>query len=1439
MKMKKSSGLKVIPMLFLLALLQGKEVPKSNPGFEGSVSHHKGSKQISQKAVQENAVEDKGKIMEMIAEREYHISTDVKGRLQSPNREQDLRAYYEPGVLRIQRRRESNGNHFQFKLINNGIYADGRKLYNPQKDAFQQESANKLIIEHHGFKEEFINSKEGIRQNFLIDHAPAGTSQLAVHLKAEGLIVEDMKNSQLRMYSRNEGGRQQQLIYDDIHCWDANGKVLEASLSYVNNEIHLDVDVRHAAYPVTIDPIVKNGNPTNAAATVESGQDIAGLGCSVTSGGDINGDGYSDVVAGAYAYDNGEANEGAAFIYYGSSSGISSTAATMLEGNQPGANFGFSVGGAGDVNQDGFSDVIVGAPKYSHGAAEEGVAFVYYGGLSGLSQSVSTLIERGQASANLGYSVSTGGDINGDGYSDVLIGAPFYDLGEDNEGLVFAYYGSSTGAANATFDFVQSNRQDALLGFSVACAGDVNGDGFSDMIVGSIGYKNPMASNTTGAALVFHGSAAAGLMYSVTLWANSSANMGFSVAGAGDVNGDGYSDVIVGANKFREDDGAAFVFHGSGVGVSASAAATLTLIDADAGVGNSVACAGDVNGDNFSDVIVGASNYTNGQSNEGAALVFHGSLPGVKTEAASVIEGDQASANMGFSVASAGDVNGDGYSDIVTGAYTYDNGNTDEGAAFVYHGSASSASTTFKITKEMNQAEASFGYSVSSAGDVNGDGFSDVIVGAPYFDQGEENEGAAFVFHGSISGLLFPGGSIEGDFKDAQMGYSVSCAGDMNGDGYSDVIIGAPGYDNGEAKEGAAFVLKGSSTGVSFGWWQLILDADQADGAYGNSVAGAGDVNGDGYGDVIVGALLYDNDQIDEGAAFVYHGSEQGVSLVPEKMIEADQSLAVMGYAVNGAGDINGDGFSDIVVSAVLYTKTQTEEGMVSIYYGSKNGLIYDSPQTFWGDQLGAGLGSSVSSAGDINGDGYGDVVIGAYRYFNGELEEGAALVYQGKSTGLDLASVRILDSNQSGSWMGSASASAGDVNGDGYSDVIVGARNYNLGAGNEGAVFIYHGSGSGIASVAAGTINLGQVGADFGLSVGSAGDINGDGYSDVIVGADHYTNVQNNEGGAFVYLGNLGSAAGTRNNLVLYNSDLSTLIEHSSISKTDFGIGLQEKSFLGRTKGKLVWESRKEGEGFSNSPITNSTQSTAQQGAYTDLGTFTLELKDVVAKLGKATKVRARTKFDPVTAITGQVYSPWRYVSAFSAGWSLNESTPLPVTLTSFSAKRVEEHTYMEWSTAEEIDSKTFEIHRSADGKNWEVIGEIATRGTSGQENRYDFSDWKPLAGKNLYRLKMIDIDDTYAYSNIRAVAFDAQSLRNLISIYPNPASTKILLHGQFEGINVMRLLNSSGQVAAEIPNFSEEINVEKLPTGIYILLTEYKDGTHESQKVIINHDL
>ncbi|MFH1017237.1 MAG: integrin alpha, partial [Pseudomonadota bacterium] len=136
-----------------------------------------------------------------------------------------------------------------------------------------------------------------------------------------------------------------------------------------------------------------------------------------------------------------------------------------------------------------------------------------------------------------------------------------------------------------------------------------------------------------------------------------------------------------------------------------------------------------------------------------AGLCAKPAWAGLATVPGWTAESDQASALFGYTVATAGDVNGDGYADVIVGAVNYDNGQTDEGRAYVYHGSASGLSATANWTAESDQGSAYFGYSAGTAGDVNGDGYADVIVGAYGYDNGQDNEGRAWVYHGSASGL--------------------------------------------------------------------------------------------------------------------------------------------------------------------------------------------------------------------------------------------------------------------------------------------------------------------------------------------------------------------------------------------------------------------------------------------------------------------------------------------------------------------------------------------------------------------------------------------------------------------------------------------------------------------------------------------------------------
>jgi hypothetical protein len=1178
------------------------------------------------------------------------------------------------------------------------------------------------------------------------------------------------------------------------------------------------------------------GLSTTKSSQLESNQAGANLGFSVSSAGDVNGDGYSDVIVGAYLYDNGQTDEGAAFVYHGSATGLSTTASSQLESNQASAWLGYSVSSAGDVNGDGYSDVIVGARYYDNGQTNEGAAFVYHGSSGGLSTTASSQLESNQASARMGVSVSSAGDVNGDGYSDVIVGAYLYDNGQTDEGAAFVYHGSSSGLSTTHSSQLECNQASAYMGYSVSSAGDVNGDGYSDVIVGAFFYDN--GHTDEGAAFVYHGSSS-GLSTTASFQVESnqtSAQMGWSVSSAGDVNGDGYSDVIVGADRYNNghtDEGAAFVYHGSASGLSTTASSQLECNQAGARIGFSVSSAGDVNGDGYSDVIVGARYYDNGHTDEGAAFVYHGSASGLSTTASRTLESNQASAQMGFSVSSAGDVNGDGYSDVIVGAYLYDNGQTDEGAAFVYHGSASGLSTTASFQVESNQASAYMGVSVSSAGDVNGDGYSDVIVGAHQYDNGQTNEGAAFVYHGSASGLSTTASSLlESNQASAYMGWSVSSAGDVNGDGYSDVIIGATYYDNGQTNEGAAFVYHGSSSGLST-TASFQVESNQASAYMGRSVSSAGDVNGDGYSDVIVGAYLYDNGQTDEGAAFVYHGSATGLSTTASSQLESNQAGAEMGFSVSSAGDVNGDGYSDVIVGAYLYDNGQTNEGAAFVYHGSATGLSTTASFQVESNQASANMGYSVSSAGDVNGDGYSDVIVGAYGYDNGQTDEGAAFVYHGSAGGLSTTASFQVESNQAYAYMGWSVSSAGDVNGDGYSDVIVGAFYYDNGQTNEGAAFVYHGSATGLSTTASFQVESNQASAYMGVSVSSAGDVNGDGYSDVIVGAYLYDNGQTNEGAAFVYYGNAGG--GMRNNLRLYDDNLSSLFTDASFSDGNMGIGLFAKSPQGKQKGKIVYETITSGSAYSSSsPITNSTQYTGQASSYTALGLTGTELKLAITKVSGSTRVRARVKYDPATSITGQVYGPWKYLLINSQSLSVGT---VPVELTYFEAeKQSDNHALLSWQTASELNNKHFEIERQVFGAvEFEKIGEVAGAGNSQQLRDYTFTDdISELSGRICYRIKQVGYDHVSEYTEVRCIT---KLSDNQVLIYPNPTKgmLNIDLLDQEESVTI-QIISLSGVVVKELQTItSTQIDVSDLKGGIYFVQGQSRSGSTFIQKLIV----
>ncbi len=661
--------------------------------------------------------------------------------------------------------------------------------------------------------------------------------------------------------------------------------------------------------------------------------------------------------------------------------------------------FGTSVASAGDVNGDGYEDVIVGAFGNAGNGSNAGETYVYHGSSSGLSSSPDWSDQGETAGDYFGSSVAAAGDVNGDGYDDVIVGACYNDDGGSNSGEAYVYYGSSVGLAAAIDWSDQGEAESDYFGCSVASAGDVNGDGYADVIVGA--YSNDDGGGSAGEAYVYYGSSS-GLSAGPD-WSDQGEavgdQLGYSVAAAGDVNGDGYDDVIVGAHRNDDggsDAGEAYVYHGSSSGLSASPDWSGQGEAVEDYFGISVAAAGDVNGDGYADVIVGAYLNDDAGNAAGEAYIYHGSSSGLSVTPDWSDQGEAASDAFGKSVASAGDVNGDGYDDVIVGAYGNSDGGSMAGEAYVYHGSSSGLSASPDWVDQGETAGDYFGASVAAAGDVNGDGYADVIVGVPNDDDGGTQAGKAYLYSYGLPVTLSNNEdwSDQGEAANDYFGESVAAAGDVNGDGYADVIVGAYSNDGGGNNAGEAYVYYGSSSGLSAtpDWSD---QGEAADDKFGFSVAAAGDVNGDGYDDVIVGAYYNDGGGSAAGEAYVYHGSSSGLSATPDWADQGEAASDWFGKCVAAAGDVNSDGYDDVIVGAIYNDGGGSAAGEAYVYHGSSSGLSASPDWSDQGEAVSDRFGVSVASARDVNGDGYADVIVGARYNDGGGMNAGEAYVYQ------------------------------------------------------------------------------------------------------------------------------------------------------------------------------------------------------------------------------------------------------------------------------------------------------------------------------------------------------------------------------------------------------------------------------------------------------------
>jgi hypothetical protein len=368
---------------------------------------------------------------------------------------------------------------------------------------------------------------------------------------------------------------------------------------------------------------------------------------------------------------------------------------------------------------------------------------------------------------------------------------------------------------------------------------------------------------------------------------------------------------------------------------------------ADDAFGAALATIGDVNGDGVPDVVGGMPRHDAGGTNAGGALVLSGADGSILLQLLGASAGDQFGAALG----SSGDVNGDGTPDVIVGAPHSSAGGPNSGQARVHSGVDGSVLWTF-----VGSAGAELGSGVSGAGDVDGDGLADLIVGAPHDGVAGTNAGAAFVFAGADGALLhtFPGGA-----PGALAGASVVSLGDVNSDGMADVAVGAP---MGAAGFGEVRVYSG---GDGFLLYSLVGTAPSGGKFFGICVTSIGDLDGDAVRELAVG-----EPKANHGKVHVYSGAT-GTELL---LLDPGFFTWEMGAAIADGGDVNGDGFDDIVAGAPeLALPNNYKMGRVLVFSGRDGSILWRLSGATNHDAY----GSAVAGLGDRDGDGLAEIVVG------------------------------------------------------------------------------------------------------------------------------------------------------------------------------------------------------------------------------------------------------------------------------------------------------------------------------------------------------------------------------------------------------------------------------------------------------------------------------
>lgn len=432
--------------------------------------------------------------------------------------------------------------------------------------------------------------------------------------------------------------------------------------------------------------------------------------------------------------------------------------------------------------------------------------------------------------------------------------------------------------------------------------------------------------------------------------------------------------------------------------------------------------------------------------------------------------GEDAGDEAGSDLAVVGDVNGDGYEDILIGAINASGIQENSSAAYLLYGGAGSSFVSGEI--DLSQADAAFfgvnerdgaeGITIGT-GDVNTDGYSDILIGQGAVDQGVSAEvGTLYIFFGNqsmLSGTISLNAAdvkIVGENAGARL--SRSAVGDVNGDSVNDIIVGA----HYESSAGAVYIFYGDTeTGFSG-----EIDASAADvkitGAFSDDFFGAaiatGNVNADAYDDILIGASGATGNNISAGSAYLVYGSNSlssgSITTVANSQFDGETNNDAAGGQVY-LKDINNDGYDDIFISATEDDTTASNAGIVYLRYGQAATIgdvsLIDFTVNFVGDTTNGRLGTDIGHIADVNGDGYNDIMLTATK------NSGTTYIFFGQASALSStvevssAAYRIDQVNAPFSYV----SGGGDVNGDGYDDILIGATGADQGGNDAGAVYL------------------------------------------------------------------------------------------------------------------------------------------------------------------------------------------------------------------------------------------------------------------------------------------------------------------------------------------------------------------------------------------------